>query len=218
MGAMHHVIFEVLPAPGGREPYLATAARLRPMLDAAGGCLALERFDRDDGSGWVLSMQRWSDAAALARWRLQPQHGAAQASGRAKLFADYRLRVAARLAGSGTRPEVADAPAKAVEVGADGDPARARAAGRALAILEWTGAPDPAGLAEPAGSRRYTSLLDATRHAIVTANGPGDVLWTWALAAGAALRSAGVPYAASLAEVERDYGMVDRHEAPGVRP
>jgi hypothetical protein len=32
------------------------------------------------------------------------------------------------------------------------------------------------------------------------------------------LRSAGLPYAASLAEVERDYGMVDRQEAPGVRP
>lgn len=217
MAAMHHVIFEVLPAPGGREPYLATAAHLRPMLDAAGGCLTLERFDRDDGSGWVLSMQRWSDAAALARWRLHPQHGAAQASGRARLFADYRLRVAARRAGSGTRQE-ADAIAPADDVCADGDPALARAARRALAILEWTGAPAPAGLAEPPGARRYTSLLDATRHAIVTANGPGDTLWAWALTAGAALRSAGLPYAASLAEVERDYGMADRQEAPGARP
>ena len=145
IASMLHVVFEVLPAPGGREPYLATAARLRPLMEASGGCLALERFQRDDGSGWILSMQRWSDAESLARWRRQADHGAAQASGRARLFADYRLRVATRLAWGGTREDAGEASTPAA--GAEGGfwhatpawEARADATSRAMAIVEWTG-------------------------------------------------------------------------------
>ncbi len=36
----------------------------------------------------------WRDEAAIARWRADDAHRAAQAAGRAHIFADYRLRVA----------------------------------------------------------------------------------------------------------------------------
>jgi len=225
---MHHVIFEVLPAPDGREPYLAIAARLKPMLESLGGCLALERFDRDDGSGWVLSMQRWRDEEALARWRAHGEHRLAQDRGRARLFAEYRLRVARRLAAGGTREGSAGpAAADAAGGGRDGTrhaelrrepdvtPERLAAEGRALAVLEWTGDMPAAVLDDaPPGALRYTAILDPTRHALVTANAPAERLAAWASATGAALRAAGCRHEFSLATVERDYGMHARIEAP----
>jgi heme-degrading monooxygenase HmoA len=225
---MHHVIFEVLPATGGREPYLGIAARLKPMLESLGGCLALERFDRDDGSGWVLSMQRWRDEDALARWRAHGEHRLAQDRGRARLFADYRLRVAQRLAAGGTRAASASLSAAGASGGAPANgsdtalcrvpgvtPDRLAAEGRALAVLEWTGEMPPALLDEaPRGALRYTAILDPSRHALVTANAPADRLAAWAAAAGAALREAGCPHEFSIAAVERDYGMHQRDEAP----
>lgn len=225
---MHHVIFEVLPAPDGREPYLATAARLKPMLESLGGCLALERFDRDDGSGWVLSMQRWRDEDALARWRAHGEHRLAQDRGRTRLFAEYRLRVARRLAAVGTRdgsdPRGAPKPAgRGSELTSAGDlpcepgvtPEGLAAEGRALAVLEWTGDLPAAALGDaPASALRYTAILDPTRHALVTANAPAARLAAWAAAAGAALRAAGCRHEFSLAAVERDYGMHARAEAP----
>jgi heme-degrading monooxygenase HmoA len=228
---MHHVVFEVLPASEGREPYLAMAARLKPMLESLGGCLALERFDRDDGSGWVLSMQRWSDEEALARWRAHGEHRLAQDRGRARLFDGYRLRVARRLAAAGTRDgSAARGSAAAATVGGGGPgtapdtelrrepevtPEGLAAHGRALAVLEWTGEL-PAAVRDgaPPGSRCYSALLDPDRHALVTANAPAGRLAAWATAAGAMLRAAGCPHEFSLAAVERDYGMHERAEAP----
>jgi heme-degrading monooxygenase HmoA len=207
---MHHVIFEVLPAAGARERYLALAARLRPMLESSGGCLALERFERDDdAAGWMLSMQRWADAAALARWRMHGEHGKAQASGRAQVFADYRLRVATRSGQQATR-------AAERALAGDGAPALDAAgdALRALAVLEWTGPADALGALVPPDALRYTAILDPARRALVTANAPARALRDWCERAVAALAARGLPYAASLASVERDYGMFDRAEAP----
>ena len=228
---MHHVIFEVLPAPDGREPYLAIAARLKPMLESLGGCLALERFDRDDGSGWVLSMQRWRDEEALARWRAHGEHRLAQDRGRVRLFAEYRLRVARRLAAGGTREGPGrPVPSSAADTAGGGPqgprhaplrcepdvtPERLAAEARALAVLEWTGEM-PAAVRDgaPTGALRYTAILDPARHALVTANAPAEQLAAWAAVAGSALRAAGCRHEFSLATVERDYGMQARTEAP----
>lgn len=89
------VIFEVLPREGLREDYLATAARLRPLLDGIDGFLSVERFESLTEPGKVLSLSFWRDEAAVAAWRALGEHRAAQSDGRARVFADYRLRVAA---------------------------------------------------------------------------------------------------------------------------
>ena len=89
------VIFEVIPRDGLREDYLATAARLRPLLDGVDGFLSIERFESLTQPGKVLSLSFWRDEAAVAAWRGQGEHRAAQADGRARIFTDYRLRVAA---------------------------------------------------------------------------------------------------------------------------
>jgi len=88
------VIFEVWPAEGGREPYLAIAAELRPLLDGIDGFLSIERFASLAEPGKVLSLSFWRDEEAVAAWRRLEVHRAAQRRGRNELFAAYRLRIA----------------------------------------------------------------------------------------------------------------------------
>ncbi|WP_374433167.1 antibiotic biosynthesis monooxygenase [Inhella sp.] len=91
---MFAVIFEVEPAAGGRETYLAQAAALRAELERVPGFVSIERCESLSRPGRLLSLSFWQDEASLKAWREQPEHRAAQALGRAGLFADYRLRVA----------------------------------------------------------------------------------------------------------------------------
>lgn len=88
------VIFEVEPAPGERDAYLDIAAALRPARAAIDGFISIERFESLSQPGKLLSLSFWRDEAAIARWRTLEAHRAAQAAGRQRVFADYRLRVA----------------------------------------------------------------------------------------------------------------------------
>lgn len=88
------VIFEVWPAEGRREEYLALAARIRADLEQIDGFIAVERFESLTTPGKLLSLSTFRDEAALEEWRRLPSHRAAQETGRRAYFADYRLRVA----------------------------------------------------------------------------------------------------------------------------
>ena len=88
------VIFEVEPAPGRRDAYLATAARLAGELAAIDGFVSIERFESLARPGKLLSLSFWRDEDAIAAWRNRPAHRAAQAAGRGGVFTDYRLRIA----------------------------------------------------------------------------------------------------------------------------
>ncbi|GKT18701.1 antibiotic biosynthesis monooxygenase [Acidovorax sp. SUPP2522] len=91
------VIFEVVPSAAGRQPYLDTAAALRCELERMDGFVSIERFESLSQPGKLLSLSFWRDEAAVAQWRQCESHRHAQAAGRAGVFADYRLRVAAVL-------------------------------------------------------------------------------------------------------------------------
>ena len=88
------VIFEVIPAPGQRERYLATAAALRSRLETIDGFISVERFESLTQAGKMLSLSFWRDEAAVKQWREMDEHRGAQKLGRDAVFADYRLRVA----------------------------------------------------------------------------------------------------------------------------
>jgi heme-degrading monooxygenase HmoA len=88
------VIFEVIPAPGRKQEYLDLAAGLRPELEKIDGFISIERFESLTNEGKILSLSIWRDEEAVKRWRQLEGHRAAQAKGRAGIFADYRLRVA----------------------------------------------------------------------------------------------------------------------------
>jgi len=92
---MMAVIFEVEPAPGQKEAYLGAAAALKPLLEQIDGFVSIERFESLSTPGKLLSLSFWRDEEAVARWRQMEAHRTTQQAGRDRIFANYRLRVAA---------------------------------------------------------------------------------------------------------------------------
>jgi heme-degrading monooxygenase HmoA len=87
------VIFEVWPASGRKDEYLAIAASLRADLERIDGFISVERFQSITDPGKLLSLSFWRDEEAVKTWRNQERHRASQTKGRAGIFADYRLRI-----------------------------------------------------------------------------------------------------------------------------
>jgi heme-degrading monooxygenase HmoA len=104
------VIFEVWPADGRRDDYLAIAASLREDLTRIDGFISVERFQSLTDPNKLLSLSFWRDEQAVTAWRTQAHHRDGQVKGRAGIFADYRLRVASVLRDYGLN-ERAGAPA-----------------------------------------------------------------------------------------------------------
>ena len=88
------VIFEVWPKAEHRQEYLDLAAELRPILEKIDGFISIERFESLTEKGKILSLSFFRDEAAVQAWRNIPEHRRTQAKGRAKIFGDYRLRIA----------------------------------------------------------------------------------------------------------------------------
>ncbi len=88
------VIFEVEPAPGRRDAYLAIAADLKPLLAGIDGFISIERFQSLSDPDRILSLSFWRDEDAVAAWRNTQEHREAQAAGRGGIFSGYRLRIA----------------------------------------------------------------------------------------------------------------------------
>ena len=104
------VIFEVQPNAGERQHYLDIAAQLHPLLDGIDGFISIERFESLSAPGKLLSLSFWRDEVAVQTWRNLEAHRAAQSLGRAEVFADYRLRIAAVVRDYGMRDRT-EAPA-----------------------------------------------------------------------------------------------------------
>jgi heme-degrading monooxygenase HmoA len=104
------VIFEVQPKPGHAQRYFDIAAELKPMLDGIDGFLSVERFESLSQPRRYLSLSYWRDEEAVRAWRTHALHRVGQREGRAVVFDDYRIRVAAVLRDYGLRDR-AQAPA-----------------------------------------------------------------------------------------------------------
>ena len=88
------VIFEVEPHVAHRDDYFRIAAELRPLLEEIDGFISIERFQSLSEESRILSLSFWRDETAIAQWRTLEAHRAAQAEGRARIFRNYRLRIA----------------------------------------------------------------------------------------------------------------------------
>ncbi len=88
------VIFEVEVDPKSGQRYFDLAAALRDELQGIDGFLSVERFKSMTAENRYVSLSYWRDRAAVEAWYRRPRHRAAQAEGRARLFRDYRIRVA----------------------------------------------------------------------------------------------------------------------------
>ena len=184
------LFFEVLPKPGQEGTYFEMAAKLKTALDASGGLLFLDRSRSSARPGWFLSHQFWRDERSLDRWRTDPAHRRAQASGRTEILADYRLRVA---------PVIAS-------VGVDGKTGGDHAddAGRYIvSVLSSVAIPELPG---EVFSSVYDTDLVVTVIPVASAADGLKVL-------DIAKRHAAVRHA-RLCLISRDYGMFERAEAP----
>jgi heme-degrading monooxygenase HmoA len=188
---MFAAIFEVHPKPERREEYLRLAGMLKPELEAIDGFIEVERFASRRRPGWLLSLSIWRDETALIRWRTHATHHAVQATGRAEIFHDYRLRVGELLADS---------------------LAPAAGGGKLATLIDWSApapaadtAPDPAAVEWD----RFTGILRPDHQLLLT------------FRAGPAAAAAGPPPPQARqrsVRIIRDYGMFARAEAPQYYP
>jgi heme-degrading monooxygenase HmoA len=88
------VIFEVWPKPEHKGEYLDIAAQLRPILESIDGFISVERFESLTEKGKILSLSFFRDEEAVAAWRNVAEHRKSQGKGRARIFDNYRLRIA----------------------------------------------------------------------------------------------------------------------------
>ena len=91
------VLFEVTPTKEGMQRYLDLAAMLKPLLAGFEGFIRAERFSSLNEDGKLLSMNIWTDEAAVERWRNVVQHRMSQKEGREKLFESYRITVCSEI-------------------------------------------------------------------------------------------------------------------------
>ena len=86
------VIFTAQRSLGGDDIYDITADRMVLLARRQPGFLGVESVRGDDGIGITVSY--WVDRDAIANWRQQAEHLAAQALGRQEFYDWYRVRVA----------------------------------------------------------------------------------------------------------------------------
>ena len=91
------VLFEVTPTKEGMQRYLDLAAMLKPLLAGFEGFIRAERFSSLNEDGKLLSMNIWTDEAAVERWRNTMQHRMSQKEGREKLFESYKITVCSEI-------------------------------------------------------------------------------------------------------------------------
>ncbi|WP_137132264.1 antibiotic biosynthesis monooxygenase [Rhizobium sp. FY34] len=87
------VIFEVVPYMGERHRYLDLAGALRTELEQIDGFISIERFESLTLRGKILSLSFWRDEQAVKAWRQLEAQREAERDGRARIFADCRLRI-----------------------------------------------------------------------------------------------------------------------------
>ena len=70
VGRMIAVIFEVEPAPGRKDDYLAIAAAIKPRLEEIDGFISVERFQSLTNPDKLLSLSIFRDIAPCTHCRL----------------------------------------------------------------------------------------------------------------------------------------------------
>lgn len=196
------VIFEVEPNGARHQDYLDIAGRLRPLLLDMPGFLMNERFRSRSRPGVLLSISLWDDEKALIRWRTVETHHRGQEDGRGGVLSDYHLRVGEVTAGTGPYTD------------------------RRLGWMTYdqTKVADMKALTLVDGDAAPTANANCELFDHLTIPGRVATLCQWRSIAEAechlsAARASSVKLGGAYAiRVVRDYGLVDRREAPQFMP
>lgn len=212
------VVFEVRTTPETHQAYLETAQKLRPMLDGIPGFISIERSASLTEDHMLLSLSYWADEAALVQWRSTGEHHAAQQAGRDGIFADYRLRVGQVL----TEEPLMAASLSETPAHYNRPPFHAR---QYMSIVRIESSLDSHSFGQWLSSvsksvpeiRGYRSLSNAGRYYLGLPSGAfANLLQHAAIVndAWAKLNAPASTISIQIIEVERDYGMEVREQAP----
>jgi heme-degrading monooxygenase HmoA len=86
------VIFSSRRRPQGQDEYTQTAQRMRELAESMPGYLGIESATSVDGFGITVSY--WESEQAIAGWKAQLEHRAAQKRGKSEWYEHFELRVA----------------------------------------------------------------------------------------------------------------------------
>ena len=218
---MFEVVFEVHPRPEQWDAYLGNAKMLRPELEQIDGFVDNVRYKSLTRDGWIVSLSSWRDEKALVRWRTRQHHHEVQEKGRAEILLDYHLRVG-QVTHDTRVPDGFTLTEQRLDETQAGE-------GTTLVLINarlTAGGDehdDPAAVAERLGLVPQAPGLVGwdVFDAVLT---PGDFVlllsWRTAADAEAFVRGADVPDDGRLRTIRvvRDYGLLDRREAPQFYP
>ena len=214
------VVFEVQTTAGTHNTYLETARKLRPMLDGIPGFVSIERSSSLSKEHCLLSLSYWADEAALVQWRSTGEHHAAQQAGRDGIFANYRLRVGPVLFDDLKTGETPSEPNSRYNrppfharrymslVRIDYIAAPKRFEEWFTKLLTANAVPELHGYRSLSNAGRYYLSLSSADWAGALRQS-GRLMNTWAEQYGGSSESS-----LQIIEVERDYGMEVREQAP----
>jgi heme-degrading monooxygenase HmoA len=216
---MFAVIFEVQPKKERKDDYLALAKILKPELEKIDGFIDNERFGSKRTEGRILSLSTWRDEKAVIRWRTLGVHHEIQGKGRHEIFEDYHLRVGEITADTHVPQgqELQEQHFDETGVGL----AKAATISELAAQGQKPASSDlPADLSLPVIGT--SGVLDLEVFECITNPGKLLLLVSWKDAAAASAWHPAVPVGHDLrhrqVRVIRDYGMLDRREAPQFYP
>jgi len=216
---MFAVIFEVKPKTERKEDYLALAKILRPELEKIDGFIDNERFGSRRLAGRILSLSTWRDEKAVVRWRTLGVHHEIQGKGRREIFEDYHLRV-----GEITADTHIPEGEKLLEQRFDETEVGSAKTATISELADQDERPASYDLPVDLGLPAMGTLGVLAQEVFESITNPGKLLllvswqdasaancWRPKIVSGRALRHRQV-------RVIRDYGMLDRREAPQFYP
>jgi len=216
---MFAVIFEVQPKKERWDDYLNLAKTLKPELEKIDGFIDNERFASKRTEGRVLSLSTWRDEKSVVRWRTLGMHHDIQARGRVEIFDDYHLRVGEITADTHIPKgqKLQEQRFDETEVG----PAKIATISELAAENKKPSSSDlPADLKLP--STGTSGVLDQEVFESIYNPGKMLLLASWKDAAAANLwhpaTLAGCELRHRSVRIIRDYGILDRREAPQFYP
>jgi heme-degrading monooxygenase HmoA len=216
---MFAVIFEVKPKKERKDDYLALAKTLKPELEKIEGFIDNERFGSKRTEGLILSLSTWRDEKSVIRWRTLGVHHEIQAKGRSEIFEDYHLRVGEITADTHI-PEGQKLQEQRLDETGVGSSKVATISELADQDKKPASSDLPADLSLPAIAT--SGVLDQDVFESITNPGKLLLLVSWKDAAAAAAWRLTIPARRELrhrqVRIIRDYGMLDRREAPQFYP
>lgn len=208
------VVFEVKPNAAHADEYLQIAGSLRQGLEKIPGFVENERFRSRSRKGYLLSLSLWDNEKALVQWRTLEKHHAAQVRGRQGVLDDYRIRVGEATRVAGRYADRAVGWVRQDHTEAD----------EAIALTIIDGTPSRASLLWQFAEIARTRIVDGDVFDHISMPDRIAILMSWRSEQEAddfakeAIRRNDADASIYAIRVVRDYGMMDRREAPQYYP